>query len=288
MFWTKKQKRAHAKIRLGIRLRKNRSILRFLTLGTPSTYGGNIDKAFQVLKKRIKILTPQRLIDDGYISHKTAKYYYHTKYDYNNTLTFNYVRIRTAEGPNGVIHSPYFGDYLPQKWLYDNWKDILQVSNLANQSVDIRACKENVHDTARLSSYVVNHYCTNQDGFLSSSMSWDWCFRGCVTAFYRFKQEKKEQFPNIEMNDILELWDHRAEWVVINRNQKRLDVKLEFPRQAGIPISQDEQDNIGFNLAFSTSDMQKDHEFEKANLPSYYANCYLTYDIQKFYERVFS
>jgi hypothetical protein len=119
-------------------------------------------------------------------------------------------------------------------------------------------------------------------------MSWDWCFRGCVTAFYRFKQDRKERFPGIEINEILEQWDHRAQWVVINRNQKRLEVASECPQQQGIPISQEEHDTIGLIFAFSTADMDRDHQYERVNLPGYYANHYLSYDIQRFYERVFS
>jgi hypothetical protein len=224
MFWSSKQKRCFNKVRLGVRLRKNRAILRFLTLSCPLSFTGNIDDAFSKLKKRIQKLTPEKLVSDGYVSHKNAKYFYHSKYGYNHTLSFNYVRVRTSEGAHGVLHIPFFGDYIPHEWIYDNWKDILGVNEMSHHSVDIRACRETVHDTARLSSYVINQYVANQDCFKGSSMSWSWCFRGCVSTFYKFVHSQRDFYPGISMPLILEKWDKFAQIVIINRSIRFLDV----------------------------------------------------------------
>ncbi|MCK5261751.1 MAG: hypothetical protein KAJ44_06185 [Thermoplasmatales archaeon] len=217
--WSDKHKRAYRKINLGIRKRKNRGILRFLTLGSPPEFKGDIGVCFVKLKKRIKRLKVDSLVGQGYISKSEAKYVYGCKSG-DKPFGFSYVRIKTSEGCNGVLHVLFFGDYIPQKWIYDNWKGILGVVELANQSVDIRMCKSKIKDTAKLSSYCVNQYVANQDGFINSSASWSWCFRGCVGQYNRLS---KFYFNEINNNNFWSFWDAYVKRVCVVESQHTLD-----------------------------------------------------------------
>jgi hypothetical protein len=199
-FWSRKQKRVYRKISLGIRKRRNHGLLRFLTLGTSPDFNGNVSVCFAVLKKRISRLTVNSLLVDGYISNKDARFYYRGL-DRSDCFPFSYASVRTAEGCNGVLHVVYFGCYIPQKWLYDNWKDILGVPYLANQSVDVRACKKTINDSMKLASYVVNQYVANQSALVYSSCSWSWVFRGFIGVWTEhLKSVKRSLFYNPVQN----------------------------------------------------------------------------------------
>ena len=217
--WTDKHKRAYRKISLGIRKRKNRGILRFLTLGSPPQFKGDIGVCFVNLKKRLKRLTVDSLVKQGYISKSKAKYFYGCKSG-NKLFGFSYVKVRTSEGCNGVLHVLFFGDYIPQPWIYDNWKDLLGVEDLANQSVDIRMCKSKIKDVVKLSSYCVNQYVAGQHGLISSSASWSWCFRGCVGAYRRLW---REHYRGLPYNDFLDTWDDYVKRVCAVESQCLLD-----------------------------------------------------------------
>jgi len=218
IIWSDRHKRAYRKINLGIRKRKNKGILRFLTLGSPPEFKGDIGVCFVKLKKRLKRLTVDSLVEQGYISKSKAKYFYGCKSG-DKQFGFSYVRVKTSEGCNGVLHVPFFGDYIPQKWIYDNWKEIIGVEELANQSVDIRMCNSKIKDTAKLSSYCVNQYVANQDGFINSSASWSWCFRGCIGFYDRYRKSCSD----MPYNDFLDLWDCYVERRSAGEEQRLLD-----------------------------------------------------------------
>jgi len=194
--WTKQQRRVFRKVSLGIRKRRVVGLLRFLSLGSPPEFKGELSRSFSILKKRISRLTVNRLIEEGYISRSSAKYYY-KGFDFSKTFPFSYVAVRTSEGPNGLYHIPYFGVYIPQSWLYDNWKNILGVNELANQSVDIRSSDSKIHDSARLAMYVVNQYVANQSALEYSSCSWSWVFRGFLGTWDRFYSLCLELYSNL-------------------------------------------------------------------------------------------
>lgn len=97
-------------------------------------------------------------------------------------MKFDYLKIETYEGANGVFHILYFGDYIPQKWLSDNWKDITETAYI----VDIRAVRKGVYNSKKLASYCVSQYCSGQSKFVRYSWSWGWCFRGFVKWFKFF------------------------------------------------------------------------------------------------------
>ena len=182
--WADKHRRAHRKIKLGLLWRKHER-LRFMSLGTPVMCAVSIVTGFVLLRKRIRRLTVRRLVDDGFMSKQQAAYFYGREKSgrWDDEFVFHSVNIRTGEGPNGVYHVLFFGQYIPQNWVYDQWKDILDVDYLANQSVDLQMCGSDVYDAAKLASYCVNQYVANQDSLINSSMSWSWCGDGSVGSF---------------------------------------------------------------------------------------------------------
>ena len=177
--WDRKRRRAYHRILSGIRRHKGER-LRFLTLTSSPEARRPITKDFRVLKERIRRLTPLRLVRLGYLTLKDCRYYYGSK-PLNEPLRFDYFWVETSEG-NGVLHILYFGDYIPQKWLSDAWRDIHQ-----SPIVDIRATKSVVKgfnkDMKRLAVYCVVQYCAEQDKFIRYGWGWGWVFRGFVRVW---------------------------------------------------------------------------------------------------------
>jgi hypothetical protein len=129
--------------------------------------------AWHILKDRIKRLTPFRLVKMGYLDLDTANRLYN--HDLTKPIRFDYCKIETDEGPNGVFHVLCFGDYIPQAWLSDTWSDLTGAS-----IVDIRAVKNGSNGTKKLASYCVSQYCSGQSEFVRFSWSWSWVKKGFV------------------------------------------------------------------------------------------------------------
>ena len=91
-----------------------------------------------------------------------------------SALTFEYFKVETSEG-NGVFHILYFGDYLPQKWISDQWLDIHK-----SPIVDIRATKRGVNNSRKLTRYILTQYVSDQDLLVRCSWSYGWVFKGFV------------------------------------------------------------------------------------------------------------
>jgi hypothetical protein len=157
--------------------------MRFLTLGSAPRMRKNIDESLRVLKERIKRLTPLKLVRDGYASPGQLHCQYSGK-DLNSPIRFDYLKIKTTEGPNGVFHILYFGDFIPQAWLKAAWLDITGTC----RSVYIRACAKDTYNDKRLAKYIVSQYCVGQSDFLAYSWSWGWVYPGFVKDWKELKR----------------------------------------------------------------------------------------------------
>jgi len=175
--WTRQQRRAYQRILSGLRKHKG-ELLRFITLTTAKGMKRDIRQAFKVLHERIRRLTPLKLLKQGYITKDELKKYYPNK-PLNEPIRFEYFKVETAEGVAGVLHILYFGDYIPQKWLSDVWREITGTAYI----VDIRACREPVHSPKRLARYVVSQYVAGQKAFIRFSWSKGWVARGFVKVW---------------------------------------------------------------------------------------------------------
>ena len=164
--WSRKQKRAFVKAKMGERSHKGED-QRFMTLTSSDSAQEEIGIDFRVLTLRIRRLTPYKLYKKGYITEAQIRRYYPNK-NLHAHLRFDYFRVRTNEG-NGVLHILYYGDYIPQKWLSDSWDSIHQ-----SPIVDIRVTKDSYI------KYVVTQYCCTQSHFVSSSFGKGWMFKGCM------------------------------------------------------------------------------------------------------------
>jgi hypothetical protein len=179
--WSKKQRRAYSRMLNGFKMHKGER-LRFLTLTTPKKPKKNLSDAWNTLKKRVERLTVKKLIDDGYIKRSEWRRYYDS---FNVDFRMAYLCVWTSEGANGVLHILYFGQYLPQQWLSDQWNDIIGA-----KIVDVRACKKDVYNAKRLARYCVAQYCANQPAYIQFSSSHNWCFKGYLGLFRHFVSEK--------------------------------------------------------------------------------------------------
>lgn len=177
-FWDKPQRRCYQRLKTGFYWHKG-EILRFLTLGSILDMKKDISNCYTDLYKRIDRLTPSKLLRDGYISSKQLRTHYNDK-RLNENLDFDYIKIKTTEGPNGVLHILYFGDFLPQKWLKETWNEITNGCN----SAYIKMCKNPVYDENNLAGYCIAQYCISQDkdigcsAFDGYSWSMGWAYKG--------------------------------------------------------------------------------------------------------------
>lgn len=178
--WTPKQRRAYHRIMSGLTHHRG-SKLRFLTLtmaeGTPKR---KLMVAWRVFKERVKRLSVGRLIKMGYLKPSDIGRYYRGK-GLATSFKFDYVLIRTEEG-NGVLHVLYFGEYLPQKWVSDVWREITGNSYI----VDIRCVRGIVEEEKGLCRYIIGKYLTGQPHFEHLAYSWGWVCKGFVKIWRRF------------------------------------------------------------------------------------------------------
>lgn len=181
--WSTAQRRCYHRIKSGLTWHKN-EILRFLTLGSAPGMKRSQQESFRALKERIRRLTLSTLYDDGYITkHQLLTHYTGKPLGYAPQL--NYINIRTDEGPDGVLHILYFGDFLPQSWLKDTWSELTGTC----KSAYIRMCKNPTYDEKRLAQYCVDQYCAGQSEYLRFSCSKDWVYPGFVRHYRILKHE---------------------------------------------------------------------------------------------------
>ena len=72
----------------------------------------DISSCYSDLYKRIRRLTPLKLLTTGYITKRQLRIQY-ANVPLNQKLKFEYIKIKTSEGAEGVLHILYFGDFLP-------------------------------------------------------------------------------------------------------------------------------------------------------------------------------
>jgi hypothetical protein len=135
--------------------------MRFMTLTTAKGVKRDINKSFDVLKKRI-----QRAIykKDGFNGFKFSRYF----------------KLKTAEG-NGVLHIVYRGRYIPQEWLSKAWAKIHKGSYI----VDIRELHWR-KGTKKLTNYLIVNYLQSQKT-LRMSYGWKWVWLGFCKSWENIK-----------------------------------------------------------------------------------------------------
>jgi len=132
-------------------------------------------QSFRALKERMKRTTIAKLYKNGYITKNQLSTHYSGK-PFGYTLQFNYIKIKTEEGPQGVLHILYFGDFIPQSWIKETWVDLTG----GCQSAFIRMCKYRTYNEKRLARYCIDQYCAGQTEYLRFSCSKDWVYPGFV------------------------------------------------------------------------------------------------------------
>lgn len=146
--------------------------LRHLTLTSAKegTDPSVLSKHKQRLIQEIRRLTPWKIYKKGYLKYHDLRKYYNQK-PYSEILKFEYLSLRTSEG-RGVYHIPYYGDYLPQRWVSDVWNRIHGAPNVWISDYD------KARNEGRLTSYLINQYISNQDELLTTRLSWSrgWVF----------------------------------------------------------------------------------------------------------------
>jgi len=147
--WSRKQKRAYHRIKSGVQVAriKKRRIHHLILTSSPGARYRNIMNDFQTLRKRV-------LRKFGFL--------------------MAYCMVHTNEG-YGVLHVLTTGDYLPQRWLSDQWREIHLSPIVHIKNVD--------YDLAR---YVVSQYVANQgSSFQRCSWSHNWVCKGFVAEWKR-------------------------------------------------------------------------------------------------------
>jgi hypothetical protein len=151
--YTKKQRRAFQRLMSGLTVGKSRrERLRFMTLTSSiESKGRNLNADFRALKMRI-----------------LRKFHFKMKY----------WKIRTNEG-NGVLHIVFRGNYIPQKWLSQQWADIHR-----SPIVDIRSLHETRKGLTGIVFYLVGNYLAKQS-FERMSWGYSWVFPAFVSSWKR-------------------------------------------------------------------------------------------------------
>jgi hypothetical protein len=152
--------------------------LRHMTLTSiPGTDPATMSKHKQRLIQEIRRLTPFKLYKLGYMDYAQL----HSKYSghpYGKPLTFEYLSLKTNEG-NGVYHIPFYGDYIPHKWLSDKW---VHIHGAHNVWLTDYGCVKN---TGKMTGYLLNQYIAGQERILETRLSWSrgWVFRRFVRVW---------------------------------------------------------------------------------------------------------
>lgn len=151
---TRQEKRAYQCLLTGLSIgSQNNAFYRFLTLTTKRGVCRNMNKDFDLLKKRIQRAVYKR---DGFRGFKFNRYF----------------KMKTAEG-YGVMHIVYWGRYIPQEWLSKTWQEIHK-----SPIVDIRAGYSNDKTNVRgLVGYLLTNYLTKQP-LIRFSYGWKWAWVG--------------------------------------------------------------------------------------------------------------
>jgi hypothetical protein len=173
----------------------------------------DISKCYSDLYKRIRRLTPLKLYQDGYITNSQLRNQF-ANVGLNENLSFNYIKIKTDEGPNCVLHVLYFGDFLPQSWLKENWNEITGGCN----SAYIKMCRGGIYNEKKLASYCIAQYCTGQSQFLRYSWSNGWAYQGFAKDWEAHKWLlRNDSFESVckQWNEYLDFKKRRTEQLLL-------------------------------------------------------------------------
>lgn len=199
--WGQKQRRAMHRLRAGIYFHKEER-MRFLTFTSAPDMIRNIEEAWYLMHKRMIRVKPIDLVNGGYMTHSEAvsKYRIKDESEFDEPLSyFEYFKVKTSEGANGVYHMLFFGNYYPVIWLSDQWRDITGTAYM----IDIQEVKDKIDDVDSLSKYCVNQYVNGQSEFVSFSTSKNWCFPGYINVWNSLKRRytyKRETPLRIKVN----------------------------------------------------------------------------------------
>lgn len=134
------------------------------------------------LKKRIKRVTPLKLVKQGFITTSDLRRYYSNK-PINEALKLEYQQIRTNEG-NGVLHLLVASDFIPHYWISKNWEEIHYSPNVSIRLVD-------KNEDKKISGYLANQMCkylSDQDcTYIRTSASQNWIYKGWAIDYASLK-----------------------------------------------------------------------------------------------------
>ena len=147
---------------------------RVFDLNLTTAVGMKVDlsDAFIELTRRIRLLTPLKLVKSRHIyDYEVSRFY--PDLSLKDKLSFEYVAVKTSEGISGVLHVLYVGNFLPRRWVKENWHDITGSAYI----IGIGEVK-NKDEIAKYVSYQskIVDYVAGQSKFVSFSYSRNWAF----------------------------------------------------------------------------------------------------------------
>jgi len=209
MIWKSSQWNCYNAIRSGLICHKGER-LRFLTLTSVADMKRSISDCFKVLVNRIERLYPLKLVDLGLIEKRKLSYYF-PDLKSDEKLRFDYLYVLTSEGACGVLHVLYFGSYINEKWLKDNWENITGgARQLVIENVDGLTGKN-------VARYVVSQYVSGQSRYVRHAYSKNWIYKGWRSDFNKLRRFcfNSDRFPNSVLSK--DFWFEWNRWLSVGR-----------------------------------------------------------------------
>ena len=194
MYWNRHQRRVYKRCRQGMASHDGERCS-FLTLTSPNKESQNnpLEKSLNLLIKRIR--------------HRFGN--------------IEYYAVRTNEG-NGVYHLLFFGPYIPQKWISEQWTQLRGAWSVDIREVGDIMCKR------RVSKYIIRQYLADQVALVRATMSRGWL----RVPAYRIKQVTKKLRQQVKIkpwqNDS-ELYEIIDDWLsgwLVYREEKTCQTLL--------------------------------------------------------------
>jgi hypothetical protein len=231
--WSQKQRYAYFKILSGLKrasISEKRARHLVLTTSADPTVKGNSKQLYDDAKefaKRVRRLTPLKLILAGFILSNEANKYYPSK-PLEERLYFQYHRVRTNEG-NGVLHYVVVSDFIPYHWITKTWDEIHKSPNVSI----IEISPDNYGDRAR---YIVTQYVASQGtSYVRSSMTknfifpkWASTYQKIKESVYRHRADYSQQHFNAKLGRWLPRYKTKHEVVTESVQIPKSQVRL-FP-----------------------------------------------------------
>ncbi len=177
----RKRKRLYFYLRSGL-LWNASGDMRFLTLTSAPGSPPDLGRSFNRLVTVIRRTTPQRLVEEKWVTLEELKRFYPTK-PIDEPLRFEYAGCRTDEG-HGVIHLMVSGDYLPVRWLRSLWVKIHAAKQLNIQLIKRRD---------KVAGYILGQYIGKQNNFIRMYVSRGWLFPGARASFLELIRRRKAE-----------------------------------------------------------------------------------------------